>query len=58
MYKFEIKKDKAGEFRFHFLAPNGKVMLQSQAYTEKHSAMESIESIKKHAFDAAVIDEA
>ena len=57
MYKFEIKKDKAGKFRFHFIAPNGKIMFQSQSYAEKHSAKETIASIKKHAFDAAVIDE-
>lgn len=57
MYKFEIKKDSAGQFRFHFMAPNGKIMFQSQAYTEKHAAQETIQSIKKHAFDAAVNDE-
>jgi len=58
MYKFEIKKDKAGKFRFHFIAPNGQIMFQSQAYAEKHSAKETIDSIKKHALDADVIDEA
>ena len=41
MYKFEIKKDKAGKFRFHFVAPNGQIMFQSQAYAEKHNLLTS-----------------
>ena len=55
-YRFEITKDKEGKFRFHLEAPNGKIMLQSQAYTEKHSAKDTIESIKENAGKAEIID--
>ena len=55
-YKFEVSTDKEGKFRFHLMAPNGKIMLQSQSYTEKHSALETIESIKEHASAAEIID--
>lgn len=55
-YKFEISTDKEGKFRFHLIAPNGKVMLQSQAYSEKHSAQETIDSIKEHAAKAEIVD--
>jgi uncharacterized protein YegP (UPF0339 family) len=55
-YKFEISTDKQGKYRFHLKAPNGQIMLSSQGYTEKHSAKETIESIKKNAPDAEVVD--
>jgi len=53
-YKFEVYKDSQGKFRFHLKAPNGQIMLQSQGYTEKHSAIESIESIQEHAAQATI----
>ena len=48
-YKFEVYKDKAGEFRFRFKASNGETMFASEGYSAKASAMKSIESIKAHA---------
>lgn len=56
-YKFEIYKDKAGEFRFRFKAPNGENMFGSEGYTSKASAVGAIESIKKHAPDATTDDQ-
>lgn len=47
MYKFEIYKDKAGEFRFRFKASNGETMFSSEGYKAKASAVNAIESIKK-----------
>ncbi len=55
-YKFEIYKDKAGEFRFRFWAPNGEEMFGSQGYKQKASATSAIESIKQHAPGATVDD--
>ncbi len=49
MYKFEIYKDKAGEFRFRFKASNGETMFVSEGYKAKASAVSAIESIKKNA---------
>jgi|TARA_R100000935_G_scaffold54121_1_gene82618 hypothetical protein len=56
-YKFEIFKDKAGEFRVRFRASNGEVMFSSEGYAAKASAKNMIESIKKNAPDADVVDE-
>jgi len=55
-YKFEIKKDKAGKFRFHMMAPNGQIMFQSQGYAKKQSAIAAIESIKKNAPKADITE--
>ena len=57
-YKFEVYKDKAGEFRFRFKAPNGESMFASEGYTQKASAMSAIESIKKNAPGASTDDQA
>lgn len=54
MHKFEVYKDKAGEFRFRFRASNGEIMFGSEGYKTKASALKAIESIKKHAATATV----
>lgn len=56
MYKFEVYKDKAGEYRFRFKAPNGENMFGSEGYKAKASALKAIESIKKNAPGAAVAE--
>ena len=48
MSKFEIKKDKAGEFRFNLKAGNGQVILSSEGYKAKPSCMNGIESVRKN----------
>jgi uncharacterized protein YegP (UPF0339 family) len=57
MAKFEVYKDKKGEFRFRFLASNGEPMFGSEGYAAKASAMKAIESIKKNVVDAKVEDQ-
>lgn len=57
MYKFEVYKDKAGEFRFRFRASNGEAMFSSEGYKAKASAMKAIESIKKNVPEATVEDQ-
>ena len=49
--KFEIKKAKDGEFYFHLKAPNGQVILASERYERKASAINGIQSVKKNAPD-------
>ena len=46
--KFEIYKDKAGEFRFRLKAGNGQVILASEGYKAKASCMNGIESVRKN----------
>lgn len=55
-YKFEISKDKAGEFRVRFKAPNGETMFSTEGYSSKASAKNAIESIQKNGPAAAVDD--
>lgn len=56
-YKFEVYKDKAGEFRFRFKAPNGETMFSGEGYTRKQSCMKAIESIKKNTPEADLDDQ-
>ena len=51
MSKFEINRDKAGEYRFNLKAGNGQVILSSQGYTAKDSCMNGIESVKTNSRD-------
>ncbi len=46
--KFEVYKDKAGEFRFRLKASNGQNILGSEGYSAKASCMNGIESVKKN----------
>ena len=41
--KFELYKDKAGEFRFRLKAGNGEIILASEGYKQKASAMNGTE---------------
>ncbi len=46
--KFEIYKDKAGEFRFRLKAANGQNILSSEGYSSKTSCMNGVESVQKN----------
>lgn len=55
--KFELYKDKKGEFRWSLIASNGQMIANSgEGYTSKDSAKNGIESVKKNAPAAAVED--
>ena len=49
--KFEIYTDKAGETRFRLKASNGQVILASEGYKQKASALNGVESVRKNAAD-------
>lgn len=49
--KFELKKSKNDKFHFNLLASNGQVILQSEMYESKASAMNGIESVQKNSND-------
>ncbi len=55
--KFEVYKDKAGEFRFRLKASNGQIIATGESYPAKASCLKGIESIKKNAPDAATVEE-
>jgi uncharacterized protein YegP (UPF0339 family) len=47
--KFEIYKDKKGEYRFRLKASNGQNILASEGYKQKASAKKGIASVQKNA---------
>lgn len=49
--KFELYKDKKGEFRFRLKAGNGQILLVSEGYKAKASATSGISSVQKNAAD-------
>lgn len=53
--KFEIYKDKAGEFRFRLKARNGQIIAASEGYVKKDSCKNGIESVRKNAVDSQIV---
>ena len=51
MGKFEIKKDKSGQFRFNLKASNGQIILGSESYTTKVACDNGISSVRKNSQD-------
>jgi len=54
--KFEVYADKAGKYRFRLKAGNGEVIAQSEAYESKDGCLNGIESIKKNAPEAPIVE--
>jgi hypothetical protein len=54
--KFELYKDKSGKFRFRLKAGNGEITAVGEAYESKAAAKNGVESVKKNAADATVVD--
>ena len=54
--KFELYVDKGGEYRFNLKASNGEVIASSEGYKSKASAVNGIESVKKNAATAEIVD--
>jgi uncharacterized protein YegP (UPF0339 family) len=57
MAKFEIYKDKKGEFRWKLMADNNQVIATGEGYTSKAGCKNGIESVKKNAAKAEVVDQ-
>lgn len=51
--KFVVTKTKSGKFMFNLKAGNGEIILTSEEYNAKASALNGIESVKKNAVDDA-----
>ena len=54
--KFQMYRDKSGEFRFRLTARNGKVIGISEGYTARAGALGGVESVRKNA-EFATIEE-
>lgn len=55
--KYEVYKDKKGEFRFRLKAANGEIIATGEAYTAKESCLNGIDSIGRNAPDAEIVEE-
>jgi uncharacterized protein YegP (UPF0339 family) len=56
MAKFEIYKDKKGQFRWRLLANNNQVIASGEGYTSKAACKNGIESVRKNAPKAGIDD--
>lgn len=54
--KFEIYKDRSGQFRFRLKAGNGEVVAQGESYPTKAGAIRGTEAVQRAADGATVED--
>jgi len=54
--KFVVKKGSTGKYRFNLVATNGQVIATSEAYETKAKALAGIESVRKNAAGAVLVD--
>lgn len=55
--KFEVYKDKKGEFRFRLKARNGEIIATSEGYTAKAGCLNGIDSVRENAPEAEIVKE-
>jgi Uncharacterized conserved protein len=53
---FMLRRSSDGQFYFNLEAPNDEVIATSEMYTTKSAAKSGIESVKRWAPDATVLD--
>ena len=54
--KFEVYQDKKGEYRFRLKSSNGQIIAVGEGYKAKAGCLNGIESIKKNAPDAEIVE--
>ncbi|HPJ37014.1 MAG TPA: YegP family protein [Spirochaetota bacterium] len=54
--KFEVYKDGKGEYRFRLKASNGEIIAVGEGYKTKQGCLNGIESIKKNAPEAEIVE--
>lgn len=55
--KFELYKDKKGEFRFRLKSRNGEIILTGEGYVSKDGCKNGIDSIRRNAEDSVIVEE-
>jgi len=55
--KFELYQDRAGDYRFRLKARNGEIIAVSENYTGRAGCLNGIESVRKNACDAEIMEE-
>lgn len=54
--KFEVYKDNKGEYRFRLKATNGQIIATGEGYAAKASCLNGVESVRRNAPDAPVVE--
>lgn len=54
--KFEIHKDKKGEYRWRLLSKNGEAVATGEAYKEKRGAMDAVKKLKAWSDTKEIVD--
>lgn len=54
--KFEIYQDKSGGYRFRLKAGNGEIIATGESYKSKTSCENGIDSVRRNAPDAKLVD--
>lgn len=54
--KFEVYADKAGKIRFRLKSTNGQIIAVGEAYESKSGCMKGVESVRKNAPEAEIVD--
>ncbi|MCB1193218.1 MAG: DUF1508 domain-containing protein [Leptospiraceae bacterium] len=54
--KFEVYKDKSGEFKFKLKSKNGDLFHSEQSYKTKAGCMKGIDSLRKNVTEAVVAE--
>jgi uncharacterized protein YegP (UPF0339 family) len=54
--KFEIYKDRSGEYRFRLKAANGEIVASGESYPTKQGAHRGVEAVQRAAAGAEVVD--
>ncbi|MFG1997961.1 YegP family protein [Spirillospora sp. NPDC048911] len=55
--KFMLKKGSTGKYHFNLVATNGQVIATSESYESKAAALKGIESVRKNAAEAELVDQ-
>jgi uncharacterized protein len=56
MVRFEIYRDRAGEFRWRLVAANNREVCWSEGYESKQGAIDSVNWVKYWAYSAPIHD--
>lgn len=55
--KFQLYRDRAGDYRFRLRARNGEIIAVSENYSGRSGCLNGIESVRKNAAEAEIVEE-
>lgn len=56
MYKFEVYKDKKGEYRWRLKVQSGEIIADSgEGYKQKDDCVDGLKSVQQHAAGATIV---